>query len=105
MGFKEWGEQKLATWSLEKKGFTSSAQKFLIWHLFGTQGKKKVNMEMVDECIKDIANNQNPYNLSQYVKAYMNRGDVMSEVCTRFNPIPSEMRYTYEFKWNWLGFF
>jgi len=80
VGFKEWGEQKLATWSLEKKGFTSSAQKFLIWHLFGTQGKKKVNMEMVDECIKDIANNQNPYNLSQYVKAYMNRGDVMSEV-------------------------
>ena len=36
---------------------------------------------MVDECIKDIAANQNPYNLSQYVKAYMNRGDVMSEVC------------------------
>lgn len=80
IGFKEWGEQKLATWSLEKKGFTSSAQKFLIWHLFGTQGKKKVNMEMVDETIKDIAANQNAYNLSQYVKAYMNRQDVMSEV-------------------------
>lgn len=80
IGFKEWGEQKLATWSLEKKGFTSSAQKFLIWHLFGTQGKKKVNMEMVDETIKHIAANQNPYNLSQYVKAYMNRQDVMSEV-------------------------
>lgn len=80
VGFKEWGEQKLATYSLEKKGFTSSAEKFLIWHLFGTKGKKNINMEMVDQCIKDIAANQNPYNLSQYVKAYMNRSDVMKEV-------------------------
>ena len=79
-GFKEWGEQKLATYSLEKKGFTSSAQKFLIWHLFGTKGKQKINMEMVDQTIKNIAAHQNPYNLSQYVKAYMHRPDVMNEV-------------------------
>jgi len=80
VGFKEWGEQKLATYSLEKKGFTSSAEKFLIWHLFGTKGKKNISMELVDQCIKDIVANQNPYNLSQYVKAYMNRTDVMKEV-------------------------
>ena len=35
-GFKEWGEEKLAAWQLETKGFTSTAQKFLMWHLFGT---------------------------------------------------------------------
>ena len=35
-GFKEWGEEKLAAWQLETKGFTSTAEKFLIWHLFGT---------------------------------------------------------------------
>ena len=35
-GFKEWGEEKMASWSLETKGFTSTAEKFLIWHLFGT---------------------------------------------------------------------
>ena len=27
VGFKEWGEQKLATYSLEKKGFTSNTEK------------------------------------------------------------------------------
>jgi len=80
LGFKEWGEQKLAVYSLEKKGFTSSAEKFLIWHLFGTKGKQGINMEMVDQCIKDIAAHQNPYNLSQYVKAYMQRTDFMHEI-------------------------
>ena len=35
LGFKEWGEQKLAAWQLEKKGFTSGVEKFLMWHLFG----------------------------------------------------------------------
>jgi len=79
-GFKEWGEQKLATYSLEKKGFTSSAQKFLIWHLFGTKGKQKINMEMVDQTIKDVVANLNPHNLAQYVRAYMQRSDVMTEV-------------------------
>lgn len=79
-GFKEWGEQKLAAFTLEKKGFTSAVQKFLIWHLFGTKGKKNVSLDMVDQCIKDIASNQNPYNLSQYVKAYMHRTDVMNDV-------------------------
>jgi len=79
-GFKEWGEQKLAAFALEKKGFTSGAQKFLIWHLFGTKGKKSVNSDTVDQCMKDIAAHQNAHNLSQYVKAYMNRTDVMSEV-------------------------
>lgn len=79
-GFKEWGEEKLAAWSLETKGFTSNAQRFLIWHLFGTQAKKKVNMEMVDQYIKEITNNQNPHNLAQFVKAFMHRADVMNEV-------------------------
>jgi len=79
-GFKEWGEQKLAAFALEKKGFTSGAQKFLIWHLFGTKGKKNVNENVVNQCIKNIACNQNAYNLSQYVRAYMNRTDVMNEV-------------------------
>lgn len=79
-GFKEWGEQKLAAWQLEKKGFTSTAEKFLIWHLFGTKGKKKVNMEMVDSYIKEIKADQNPHNLAQFVRAYMQRTDVMNEV-------------------------
>lgn len=35
-GFKEWGEEKLAAWQLETKGFNSSTEKFLMWHLFGT---------------------------------------------------------------------
>lgn len=79
-GFKEWGEQKLAAWQLERKGFNSTSEKFLIWHLFGTKGKKKVNMEMVDTYIKEITNNQNPHNLAQFVRSYMQRSDVMSEV-------------------------
>lgn len=37
-------------------------EKFLIWHLFGTKGKKKVNMDMVDEHIKEITANQNAHN-------------------------------------------
>lgn len=78
-GFKEWGEEKLAAWQLETKGFNSSTEKFLIWHLFGTKGKKKVNMEMVDEHIKEITANQNPHNLAQYVKAYMNRTDMLTD--------------------------
>lgn len=78
-GFKEWGEEKLAAWQLETKGFNSSTEKFLMWHLFGTKGKKKVNMEMVDQHIKEITENQNPHNLAQYVKAYMNRSDVIHE--------------------------
>lgn len=82
-GFKEWGEEKLAAWSLQNKGFTSSTEKFLIWHLFGTKGKKKVNMELVDTYIKEITKNQNPHNLAQYVKAYMQRTDVMSEVADK----------------------
>ena len=35
------------------------------------KGKKKVNMDMVDEHIKEITASQNPHNLAQYVKAYM----------------------------------
>lgn len=79
-GFKEWGEEKLAAWQLETKGFTSNTEKFLMWHLFGTKGKKKVNMEMVDQYVKEITKNQNAHNLAQYVKAYMHRTDVMNEV-------------------------
>ncbi|XP_057306259.1 protein NDRG1-like isoform X2 [Hydractinia symbiolongicarpus] len=79
-GFKEWGEEKLAAWQLERKGFTSTSEKFLIWHLFGTKSKKNVNMELVDTYIKDITNNQNPHNLAQFVKAFMSRPDVTNEV-------------------------
>jgi len=80
VGFKEWGEQKLATYSLEKKGFTSNTEKFLIWHLFGTKGKEKVKGDIVETCLKDIKANQNAYNLSHYVKAYMQRPDFFQEV-------------------------
>jgi len=80
IGFTEWGEQKIVTHSLQKKGFTSTAEKFLVWHLFGTEGKKDINMELVDQCIKDIVANQNPFNLSQYVKSYMNRNDIVKVV-------------------------
>jgi len=79
-GFKEWGEEKMASWSLETKGFTSTAEKFLIWHLFGTKGKKKVNMEMVDTHIKQIANNQNAHNLAQFVRCYMGRSDILGDL-------------------------
>jgi len=80
VGFKEWGEQKLATYSLEKKGFTSNTDKFLIWHLFGTKGKENVKGEIVETCLSEIKANQNAYNLSHYVKAYMTRPDIMQEV-------------------------
>jgi len=80
VGFKEWGEQKLASYSLEKKGFTSSTDKFLIWHLFGTKGKEKVSEEIVGKCLGTIKANQNAHNLSHYVKAYMQRPDIMQEV-------------------------
>ena len=36
VGFKEWGEERLAAWQLETKGFNSYTEKFLMWHLFGT---------------------------------------------------------------------
>jgi len=80
LGFKEWGEQKLAAWQLEKKGFTSSVEKFLMWHLFGTKANKGISMDMLDQVVKDITAKQNPYNLSQYVKAFMNRTDFMNEI-------------------------
>lgn len=80
LGFKEWGEQKLAAWQLEKKGFTSSVQKFLMWHLFGTKAAKGISMDMLDQVLKDISNQQNPHNLSQYVKAFMNRTEFLNEI-------------------------
>jgi len=80
VGFKEWGEQKLATYNLEKKGFTSNTDKFLIWHLFGTKGKEKVKGDIADVCLSNIKQQQNAYNLSHYVKAYMQRPDIMQEV-------------------------
>lgn len=80
VSFKEWGEQKLATYSLEKKGFTTNTDKFLIWHLFGTKGKEVVKGDIVDSCMKNIKNEQNPYNMSQYVKAYMTRPDIMQAI-------------------------
>jgi len=80
LGFKEWGEQKLAAWQLEKKGFTSSVEKFLMWHLFGTKASKGISMDMLDQVVKDITTHQNPYNLSQYVKAFMERTDFMQEI-------------------------
>jgi len=80
VGFKEWGEQKLASYSLEKKGFTTGTDKFLIWHLFGTKGKEQVKGDIVENCMKGIKADQNPHNLSHYVKAYMNRPDIMQEV-------------------------
>lgn len=81
-GFKEWGEERLASWHLEKKGFTESASKFLIWHLFGTKGnaKKAVDMEMIDTFIARIKENTNPHNLAKYVKAYMDRTDILKDL-------------------------
>lgn len=80
VGFKEWGEQKLATYSLEKKGFTSNTERFLIWHLFGTKGKEKVKGNIVETCLNNIKANQNAYNLSHYVKAYMGRPDFFHDL-------------------------
>jgi pimeloyl-ACP methyl ester carboxylesterase len=80
LGFKEWGEQKLAAWQLEKKGFTSGVEKFLMWHLFGTKASKGISMDMLDQVVKDITAKQNPHNLSQYVKAFMSRTDFMNEI-------------------------
>eukprot|EP00112_Aurelia_sp_Birch-Aquarium-sp1_P009028 Seg2012.5 transcript_id=Seg2012.5/GoldUCD/mRNA.D3Y31 product="Protein NDRG3" protein_id=Seg2012.5/GoldUCD/D3Y31 len=78
-GFREWGEEKLASWHLETKGFSSSSEKFLIWHHFGNKAKK-VNMEKVDQYIKELSNNQNAHNMAQFVKAYMNRPDMFADV-------------------------
>ena len=38
---------------------------------FTLQKSKKVNMERVDQYIKEVSNNQNAHNLAQFVKAYM----------------------------------
>jgi len=78
-GFREWGEEKLASWQLETKGFTSSTEKFLIWHHFGNKAKK-VNMEKVDQYIREVANNQNAHNMAQFVRSYMNRQDMFADV-------------------------
>ena len=80
LGFKEWGEQKLAAWQLEKKGFTSGVEKFLMWHLFGTKASKGISMDMLDQVVKDIKTKVQPYNLSQYVKAFMSRTDFINEI-------------------------
>jgi len=80
LGFKEWGEQKLAAWQLEKRGFTSNVEKFLVWHLFGTKGKKKISLELLDQVLADVTNHQNAYNLAQYVKSYQERTDFMVKV-------------------------
>lgn len=77
-GFREWGEEKLASWQLENKGFTSSTQKFLIWHHFGNKAKK-VNMERLDNYIKEVSQIQNPHNMAQFVKAYMSRSDLFAD--------------------------
>eukprot|EP00794_Sanderia_malayensis_P005376 gene5376-6049_t len=78
-GFREWGEEKLASWKLETKGFTSSTEKFLIWHHFGNKAKK-VNMERLDQYIKEVSSSQNPHNMAQFVKAYMNRNDLFTDI-------------------------
>ncbi|XP_065071910.1 protein NDRG1-like isoform X2 [Rhopilema esculentum] len=83
-GFREWGEEKLASWHLETKGFTSASEKFLIWHHFGNKAKK-VNMEKVDQYIKEVANSQNPHNMAQFVRAYMSRQEMYTDVSKKIS--------------------
>lgn len=88
-GFKEWGEEKIAAWQLGSKGFTSTANKFLIWHLFGASGTKAtkndatkaaVNLDLMDRTLRKMNSDMNPHNLSEYVKSYMNRKDILAEL-------------------------
>ena len=69
LGFKEWGEQKLARWQLEKKGFTSGVEEFFAWHLFGTN---RIN-RTVGNFSTLLRHNINTHNISSYSKSFLNR--------------------------------
>jgi len=81
---RDWTRQKLAAHALEKSGFTGTAQKFLMRHLFGTKStKKSESVDTVYKSIEHIALHQNSYNLSQYVKSHMARKDMLTDVAEK----------------------
>ena len=46
----------------------------------GTKASKGISMDMLDQVVKDIKTKVQPYNLSQYVKAFMSRTDFINEI-------------------------
>jgi len=78
-GWEEWGKDKIASWQLERKGYTDSNKKFLIWHHFGKK-VGKAPMEKVDNFITKLASEQNAHNLAYYIRSYMSRSDITKEI-------------------------
>ena len=83
LSFKEQSERKLVPWHLEKKGFGSRAEKFLLRHLFGNHGNQKNNSTAIERIMADIKEHQNLYNLSLYMKSFMGRSSIMKKIKTQ----------------------
>ncbi|KAL9983245.1 hypothetical protein ACROYT_G005390 [Oculina patagonica] len=76
---KEWGEGKIKTHQLDKKGFTAGTVNYLMWHHF-ERDTGKPTMEMVDQFVEDVKENMNAHNVAAFVKAYTGRSDLMKDL-------------------------
>lgn len=79
--FKEWGEGKIKTRKLDKKGFTESTVNYLMWHHFERDSSSgKPNTEFVDQFIEDLKENMNAHNVAAFVSAYNRRNDLTKDM-------------------------
>lgn len=77
--FLEWGEGKIKTRQLDKKGFTEGTINYLMWHHFERDiGKPK--LELVDQFEEDVKENMNAHNVAAFVTAYTKRSDLMKDL-------------------------
>ncbi|KAJ7390710.1 hypothetical protein OS493_022789 [Desmophyllum pertusum] len=77
--FKEWGEGKIKTRQLDKKGFTEGTVNYLMWHHF-ERDTGKPTMELVDQFVEDVKENMNAHNVAAFVTAYTGRSDLMKDI-------------------------
>lgn len=77
--FKEWGEGKIKTRQLDKRGFTEGTINYLMWHHFERDtGKPK--LELVDQFEEDVKENMNAHNVAAFITAYTGRSDLMKDL-------------------------
>lgn len=77
--FKEWGEGKIKTRQLDKKGFTESTVNYLMWHHF-ERDTGKPSEELVDRFVEDVKENMNAHNVAAFVNAYNSRNDLVKDM-------------------------
>ncbi|XP_071827900.1 uncharacterized protein ZK1073.1-like isoform X2 [Apostichopus japonicus] len=73
-GFKEWGQEKVASWNLTHRGMNPTAEKYLLWHHLGTHTTNK--LDYVKTYRTNLYERMNAHNLALFIDKFTNRNNI-----------------------------